>query len=61
MAQGFIEPREERAKIWDSHAEANLQRAIEADKIGTPLGAKIASDCREAAKSAKEYSALYRK
>ena len=61
MAHGFIEPREDRVKIWDTHAGANLQRAFEADKIGTALGSKIAADCREAAKRAKDYSEKYRK
>lgn len=60
MAQGFIEPREQRACIWDGHALLNQIRAREADKIGTPLGAKIAADCREAVKRALEYSARYR-
>ena len=61
MAQGFIEPREERAKIWDGIAAENIQRATEAQQFGTPLGAKIAADCREVAKVAKDYSARYRK
>jgi hypothetical protein len=61
MAHGFIEPREERAQIWDAHAEANLTRAGEADKLNMPIGFKIAADCREAAKRAKAFSENYRK
>jgi hypothetical protein len=61
MAHGFIEPREERVALWEGHAAANAKRAREAASWGNPIGAKIAADCNEAAKRAKEFSENYRK
>ena len=61
MANGLIEPRKERADIWSAHALANTTRGMEAEQIGTPLGSKIAADCRESAKRALDYSKIYRK
>jgi hypothetical protein len=62
MAYGFVNgDREERAKVWDSHADANTVRAREARAMGNEIGRKIASDCDEAAKVAQRFAKEYRK